>query len=182
MPNTAFPSLQSAEGFAITASDTLDVFSDPNNKTGVSSIFLHNRSAAGDVRVMPAGQRIPPIITLTGTSGTANILIKNVNYLVTFNTSLTQTAIDFVTTQAAALQKAGVTVTNITGAELRFLDAGILAINNATGDLAGTVSTTRTPITIYLNQGDVYPMAISRVYATSPVPPTNLVGQFGGSK
>jgi hypothetical protein len=183
MSQALFPSLQGSEGFAITASDTLPVFNDPNNKVGVRHVFVHNRSAGGEVRVMPAGQRIPPIITLTGTSGTANILIKNVNYLVTFNTSLSQTAADFVTVNAAALRTAGVTVVNITGAELRFTGtAGILAISNATGDLSGTVATAPTPITIYINQGDVFPEAISQIYATSPVPPTNLVGLFGGSK
>ena len=179
MPLTTFPALQGAEGFAITASDTLDIFSDPNNKTGVANVFIHNRSAGGEIRVMPAGQRIPPIITLTGTSGTANIAIKGVNYLATFNTTLAQTAANFVTTHAAALAKVGVTVTNITGAELRFLSAGLLtAPTNVSGDLAGTVATAATPITIYVEQGAVFPEPVSRVYATSPIPPTNLTGIF----
>lgn len=178
-----YPALQGSEGFALTPSDTLKIFNDPGNKIGVNHVFVHNRSAGGEIRVMPAGQRVPPIITLTGTSGTANIVIKGVSYLVTFNTSLSQTAADFETTHAAALQKVGVTVVNITGAELRFTgQAGILAISNATGDLSGTVSTAPTPITIYLNQGDVFPEAVSQVYATSPVPPANLVGLFGGSR
>jgi hypothetical protein len=183
MAQSLFPSLQGSEGFAITASDTLDIFNDPGNLTGVSHVFLHNRSAGGDVRVMPAGQRVPPVITLTGTAGTANITIKGIAYLVTFNTSLTQTAIDFVTVNAAALRKVDVTVVNITGAVLRFTGpAGILTIANATGDLSGTVATTATPITVYIPQGAVFPEAVSRVYLTSPAPPTNLVGLFGGSR
>lgn len=182
MSHSLFPSLQASEGFNLTPSDTLDVFDDPRNKTGVRHVFVHNRSAGGEVRVMPAGQRIPPIITLTGTSGTANIRIKGVDYLVTFNTSLSQTAADFVTAHSAKLTAAGVTVSNITGAELRFLNAGVLSITNATGNLSGTITSSATPITVYIAQGAVCPVAVSRVYATSPVPPTNLEGLFGGSR
>lgn len=50
--------------------------------------------------------------TLTGTSGTANISINSVNYLATFNATLTQTAADFVTTHAAALLALGIVVTS----------------------------------------------------------------------
>lgn len=183
MSQALFPALQGSEGFDITPSDTLDVFSDPNNKVGVRHIYVHNRSAGGEVRVMPAGQRVPPIITLTGTSGTANITIKGVNYLATFNSSLATTATNFVTSHAAALAKVGVVVTNITGAELRFTGPiGTLAIANVTGDLSGTVASSATPITVYIPQGGVFPLPVSRVYNTTPTPPAELEGLFGGSR
>jgi hypothetical protein len=82
-------------------------------------------------------------LTLTGASGTANVNVDGVNYLATFNTSLTQTADDFVATHATALAAAGVTVTADTGV-LTFsglttvIDA--ITILNASGDLAGTLA------------------------------------------
>lgn len=33
-----------------------------------------------------------------------------------------------------------------------------------------------TPVTIYIAQGDVFPMAVRRVYNTSPTPPAGLIG------
>lgn len=52
--------------------------------------------------------------TLTGTSGTANLVISGVNYLVTFNTDLTTTATDFAATHLAALLARGLNVTSST--------------------------------------------------------------------
>ena len=84
-------------------------------------------------------------ITLTGTSGTANIPVNSVNYLATFNTDLTTTASDFVTTHSAALDTAGVIVTANAGV-LRFtakvpsVPFTIAAPVNATGNLAGTLA------------------------------------------
>ena len=40
-------------------------------------------------------------MTLTGTSGTASLTAAGIEETVTFNTSLTQTATDFVTNSAA---------------------------------------------------------------------------------
>ena len=86
-------------------------------------------------------------ITLTGTSGTANIPVKGVNYLATFNVAgLTDTASDFVTSHATALSTAGVTVTS-DGAILTFVSSDpselftIADAVNVTGDLAGTEAT-----------------------------------------
>lgn len=42
-------------------------------------------------------------VTLTGTGGTANIVVDGVEYLATFDTDLTTTASNFVTAHAAAL-------------------------------------------------------------------------------
>lgn len=82
-------------------------------------------------------------ITLTGTSGTANITVDGDAYLATFATSLTVTATNFVTAHAATLlADHAVTVTANAGV-LTFTHAttGFLtpSIANATGNLAGTV-------------------------------------------
>lgn len=81
-------------------------------------------------------------VTLTGTSGTANITIDSVDYLATFATSLTVTANNFVTTHAAAILAAhGLTVTaaagvlTFTGLTVGFEES---VIANATGNLDGT--------------------------------------------
>jgi hypothetical protein len=84
------------------------------------------------------------LATLTGTNGTANININGINYLATFNTSLTQTAIDFVATHSSTLLALGIQV---------FANAGILrfggtntilntiTITTITGNLNGTLNT-----------------------------------------
>lgn len=85
-------------------------------------------------------------LTLTGTSGTANINIDGTNYLATFATSLTQTATNFVTTHAATIfANHGVRVA-ANGAVLRFgysaaalLNA--ITITNVTTNLSGTFDT-----------------------------------------
>lgn len=85
-------------------------------------------------------------VTLTGTSGTANITVNGVEYLATFATDLTTTATNFVTTHATALNTAGVIVTS-NEAVLTFTAADpsvlftITDAVNATGDLAGTEAT-----------------------------------------
>lgn len=177
---SVYPSLQANAGFPITASDTVDIKDDAGNKEEVPAVYVHNRSAGGEVRVMPAAQNVPPAITLTGTSGTANILVQGTNYLATFDTSLTLTATNFVTTHRAALQARGYDVTS-NGAEVRFKSTGAVSIANVSGDLSGTVLT-RSPITIYIPQGGTSEMLVSRVYASSPTPPTNLTAYYGGQR
>lgn len=82
-------------------------------------------------------------ITLSGTSGTANVAINGTNYLATFNTNLTTTGSDFVSTHGAALTALNVTVTADAGV-LTFTNATgnpmNISILNATGDLAGAVA------------------------------------------
>ena len=89
-------------------------------------------------------------ITLTGTSGTANVNVEGTDYLATFNTSLTQTAADFVTAHAATILAAhNITVTssgagiiltsNVTGKSFTF------TITNVTTNLAGSVALTTAP-------------------------------------
>jgi hypothetical protein len=82
-------------------------------------------------------------VTLTGSSGTANISIGGTDYLATFASNLTTTAANFVTTHAATLLALGTTVT-ASGAILTFTHATIgfptiVAPANATGNLAGTL-------------------------------------------
>lgn len=82
--------------------------------------------------------------TLTGTSGTANVNIGGVDYLATFNTSLTQTATDFVTAHEAAIELAtGGTLTSA-GATLILVAPSAtypdFSITNVTTNLAGTVA------------------------------------------
>lgn len=84
-------------------------------------------------------------LTLTGTSGTANININGTDYLATFNTDLTTTADDFRVAHAAAiLADTGLVVTDNAGVltfagESYFFNS--LSITNATGNLAGTLAT-----------------------------------------
>lgn len=83
-------------------------------------------------------------ITLTGTSGTANVTIDGVDYLATFTTNLTTTGANFVTSHATAINTAtGLTVTNNAGV-LSFVGDfdGFpeISIANASGTLAGTES------------------------------------------
>lgn len=89
-------------------------------------------------------QRGSYIISLTGTSGTANIVVNGTNYLATFNSTLIQTAADFVTSHAASILSAkGVTVTNYNSPsdQLEFTHpTDVIQINasNLTGDLSAT--------------------------------------------
>lgn len=82
-------------------------------------------------------------VTLTGTSGTANITVNGTDYLVTFTTNLTTTASNFVTSHAVALNTDGVIVTS-DAAVLTFVSSDpsvlftITDAVNATGNLAGT--------------------------------------------
>lgn len=169
------------DGFAVTPSDTVDIKDDIGNVAGVSSVFLHNVAAGATVRVMPAATRTPNGLTLTGTSGTANVSINGVNYLATFSSSLTVTAAAFVTSHRAALSALNITVTS-NGAQLRFKGANqaTLAVANVTGDLAGTVFAP-VAVTIYIPQGGTSMIAVRRVYNTAPTPPAGLIGYHGGN-
>lgn len=83
-------------------------------------------------------------LTLTGTSGTANVNVAGTNYLATFATDLTTTAANFVTTHGATILAAtGLTVTSA-GAVITFTGAAegfpAISIANATTNLAGTLA------------------------------------------
>jgi hypothetical protein len=107
-------------------------------------------------------------ITLTGSSGTANVALKTAvggssNYTATWNSTLTQTAADFVTTHAANILSAHAITVTSSGAALRFegkIDNIIygltdwLLITNATLTLDGTVvSDTEISIDIFTMSG-----------------------------
>lgn len=168
------------DGFAVTPSDTVDIKDDPGNLAGVQSVFLHNVATGATVRVMPAAQRTPLGFTLTGTSGTANITINGTAYLVTFASSLTQTATNFVATHAATLAAMGITITS-NAAQVRIEGAGTVAIANVSGDLSGTAFAP-VPVTIFIPQGATSMMAVRRVYATTPTAPVGMIGYHGGNK
>lgn len=78
-------------------------------------------------------------IILTGTSGTCNIELNGVGYLATFNTSLTQTATDFITTHGITLAGLGYSVTQV-GPKLIFRFATsnptTFGVTTLTGNLA----------------------------------------------
>jgi hypothetical protein len=82
-------------------------------------------------------------ITLTGTSGTANVNIGGVDYLATFATDLATTAANFVTTHGANITTATGGVVTASAGVITYTDltAGFPAITvtNATTNLAGTL-------------------------------------------
>jgi len=107
--------------------------------------------AVGDYLRIPTGTSRK--VTLTGTSGTANIAVNGTNYLATFDTDLDTTASNFVSTHGTTLSALGITVANPSGAVLTFTSSvGVIStfsIANATGDSAGTlnsVADTSTPV------------------------------------
>lgn len=87
--------------------------------------------------------------TITGTSGTANITFNGTAYLATFDTSLTVTAANFVTTHAAtiAARYGGVVVTSSAGDVIFTASQPGVAFSasapvNASGNLTGSVAAT----------------------------------------
>lgn len=86
-------------------------------------------------------------ITLSGTSGSASIVINAVSYPITFNTSLYQTAVDFVTANTAALNAQNVRLFALgSGADgrIRFCSTQVIldavTITNVSGNLNGTLA------------------------------------------
>jgi len=118
-------------------------------------------------------------VTLTGSSGTANVTeAGGLTKLATWNTSLTQTATDFVTAHAAAYAAVGITLTSST-VDLIFTGAvaGVSfdhpVITNVTPDLAGTVVNTTPWNTEVITFGHVVGQA--------PVTVTNATGDLTGT-
>lgn len=120
------------------AADASFVFEVENSKVRrVSTILLSTEYPALNGRTTRA-------VTLTGTSGTANVIVDGVEYLATFASTLTQTATNFVTAHAATLLALGITVTS-SGAILTFAaDTDIfptITAENVSGDLDATLGT-----------------------------------------
>jgi hypothetical protein len=94
-----------------------------------------------------AGVKQKQTATMTGTSGTANLLINGINYLATFTTDLTTTCANFVTSHAAALLLRKITCTSSTNtiileSTIPGMTVNTVTVTNATGNLAGSVAAT----------------------------------------
>lgn len=128
-PTTTLPSGQTANGFTF-FDETTD-----KSASGTSSY---------DEYVLSYGISI----TLSGTSGTADIVVGGVTYPITFNTDLFTTAQDWVNTNQAALNNGGYQVFALgSGADgrIRFgavTDTGLnaITITNTSGTLSGTIA------------------------------------------
>ena len=85
-------------------------------------------------------------LTLTGTSGSANVNIDGTDYLASFSSDLTTTASNFVTThEADILSNHGIRITSV-GELIKFADEddtllSAMTITNVSGDLSGTFNT-----------------------------------------
>jgi len=87
-------------------------------------------------------------LTLTGTGGTANVTINGVDYLATFDTDLTTTAANFVTSHAATIRaRFGNIIVTSSGADI-LIDGEVpgmkmtVSITNVSSDLDGSPSAT----------------------------------------
>jgi hypothetical protein len=114
-----------------------------------SFVFTVNNSVIQNVSTVLLTTEYPALngfstrtVTLTGTSGTANITVGGTNYLATFTSNLNTSATNFVTTHSSALATRGITVTANSGV-LTFsaLTASFptIARTNVSGDLSGTI-------------------------------------------
>jgi len=122
---------------------------DGNIANGCTFFTNADKSASGTTTYDEFNIAYGLTITLTGTSGTANVSFDGgvTNYLATFNTSLYQTAVDFVSTHETALNLAGIRVFALgSGADgrLRFCSSeatlNAMTIANVTTDLSGTIA------------------------------------------
>lgn len=97
-----------------------------------------------DLTIAVSTVSLSSTITLTGTSGTANINIGGVDYLATFATDLSTTRANFVTAHKTAIETAtGGTLTG-TGATITLVAPTAtfpaIEVSNVTTNLAGTVA------------------------------------------
>ena len=110
----------------------------------------HTASAADDC--YNTGTTTPEIdtITLTGSSGRANISCNGVTKQVIFYSSLTSTAATFVTDHAAAYLAAGVTITS-SGAVITFRSADNVAFSSAPAiaNISGSLTYGGTAVPVY---------------------------------
>ncbi len=109
-----------------------------------ASILPALQAAYPDLTIAVDTANLSRTITLTGTSGTANINIGGVDYLATFATDLSTTRANFVTANATAINTAtGGTLTG-TGATITLVAPSVgypsISVTNVTTNLAGTVA------------------------------------------
>lgn len=83
-------------------------------------------------------------VNFSGSSGTGNLTINGVDYLATFNTDLTTTALDFVVLHTNAINALGGTITlNISEITITIpTSLGAITYENLTGDLGATIVNT----------------------------------------
>ena len=122
----------------------------PNGQTANGFTFFTNadKVANGTTAYDEYSQYYGRQITLSGTTGTANINVNGVNYLATFTTNLFTTAQNWVTANQAALLLLGINVFAIgSGADgrIRFsrntnLILDTITITNVSGTLNGTIN------------------------------------------
>lgn len=113
-------------------------------------------------------------LTLTGTSGTANVTINGRVYLATFTTDLTTSAANFVTSHAATiLALFGNVVVTSSGADI-IIEAGIPGMNvtasiaNVSGNLSGSVAATTAYVQNTTLKTDAAKAAFKAAYAVLP--------------
>lgn len=115
-----------------------------NGDTANGFIFfsdLTNRVAAGCTAYNEFFIRFTRKLDLSGASGTANINVGGVNYLMTYNTTLIQTATDFVNLHALSIKAATGIVVAAVGDILRFGDITSTNLNTITiTNLSGTLN------------------------------------------
>lgn len=122
----------------------------PTTAADASFVFQVDNSVVQSVTQISLATEYPTsttkssrAVTLSGTSGTANVVVGGTNYLATFTTNLTTSAANFVTSHAATLLALGITVTASSGV-LTFVAATstfpTITVANVSGDLAGTVA------------------------------------------
>jgi len=122
----------------------------PTTAADASFVFQVDNSVVQNVTQISLSTEYPAsttnssrAVTLTGTSGTANIVVGGTNYLATFTSNLTTSAANFVTTHTAALSARGITVTASSGV-LTFVAATAtfptITAANVSGDLAATIA------------------------------------------
>lgn len=115
----------------------------PDNECGEDRLDELNGAYADLTVVIADSANSTRDLTLTGTSGTADITVKAVAYEAAFNTDLTTTAADFVADHAAALLVEGIVVTANAGVltfEGLTADVDAIIIANTAGNLAGTLA------------------------------------------
>jgi len=111
--------------------------------------------------------------TMTGGAGSANVVVEGVNYLATFNASLTQTNADFVALHAAALLLRGFVVTSSV-ADLIFTstvpgsEKGVITVVTV-ATMAGTVAQTTANTASSALAADATLGLLKKMYTSSPV-------------
>lgn len=135
------------------------VLNDTDGDTNTYSVVVDDALTQAEI---DAFLSVTQEVTLSGTSGTANLTLNGNDYLATFDSDLATTASDFVTTHAATiLATEGVTVTADSGVLTLSFDSladPSASIANASGDLAGTVADADTKLstgTVNLVANDV---------------------------